>query len=386
MGVIFLTGVTGNLGSEILAFLLEECSHSIHVLVRAGSYREAAERVERIALFQGISEERIQERVVVHVGNLSEPEFGLSRLEYESLAQKTEYVIHSAAYLSLKQSWDVAEKAIVEPTNQVIELLNRAPRGRGIAHVSTVGVAGMSSQAVPEKLFFEEQNFRNNYERAKALCERHIVQNLRSDLKKLILRPSMIIGRQGDGHLLQPQIFQAIVQLLSGELTGGYVPDLSSFQIDTIPVDVVSRALALLFRDKLGSDPTVLHLCSGPDASLTFPRIEMLLQKVQGLRGEEQRPIRRLSLDDFKAALPAISEQLSVDQLRGLSFLPFFFDYLHFNQQFENESSKKLLVDIDVQIPSPEESVLSTIRFLLRKPSRRARKSIQRAGSEAKLL
>ena len=102
---IFLTGGTGYIGAHLAANLLDQHGASLNLLVRARDQEDAGLRLwQALQLHFEFPRfyEYLQTKVRVFCGDLTEPQFGLSRDDYDRLTHTTDSVIHCAASLNRK--------------------------------------------------------------------------------------------------------------------------------------------------------------------------------------------------------------------------------------------------------------------------------------------
>lgn len=379
MAHVLLTGVTGNLGAETLFHLIRQTTHSITVIIRAGSYFEGLERLQQIGLQFGLSERECSERVTVYIGDLRFPHLGLAPQDFRLLCEQTEVIIHSAAALSLKLSFEDACASTLVPAESCIDLAQQCARLSSFILVSTVGVGGTEYESLPEIAPLLTRDFRNTYERVKFLCEQRVLEELTGKVKIAIIRPSMIVGTQAQGRALRPQIFASICQLLVGSLTNGFVPELGAFYLDTIPSDLVARAICALATTPAAEDVLVLHLCSGRERRISFPELESAALEVLGDNTHPNRKI--VSLGEFQAALPLLMESGAIADRKRLNVLPFLFDYFTFDQLFENRRTLEFLSPHGISIPAASSYLEHSIRVALQVP--RVKKSAKRDEAKA---
>lgn len=100
---IFLSGVTGFLGCHLLQDLINTSSANIHCLVRVSSDSKEDARHKLNACLHRyritLSDSQLQ-RVIVHVGNLTLPLFGLPEEEFLHLSACVDAVVHNGAHVN----------------------------------------------------------------------------------------------------------------------------------------------------------------------------------------------------------------------------------------------------------------------------------------------
>src|SRR5439155_60526 len=141
--------------------------------------------------------EYLQTRVRVFPGDLTAPQFGLSRDDYDRLIHTTDSVLHCAASLNRK-----SEKSCLNVnlrgTLEVLLLAQKSHYYHGLRRftlVSTVAVAGKrQDELVTEDRAIEwDRSDYDPYARTKKFCE-HMTRQLLPDIPITIFRPSIVLG------------------------------------------------------------------------------------------------------------------------------------------------------------------------------------------------
>ncbi len=115
---IFLSGVTGFLGSHLLQDLLENSSANVHCLVRASpaSQSDATRRLHDCLQKYNVTLTSEQlARVIVHNGDLALPLFGLPEDQFLLLSQSLDAVIHNGAHVNWLMTY-----AQLRPSNVLV--------------------------------------------------------------------------------------------------------------------------------------------------------------------------------------------------------------------------------------------------------------------------
>src|SRR5207245_11292151 len=179
-----LTGSTGYIGAHVATNLLEQHGASLNVLVRARDPQDAALRLWQawqIHLDFPRFYEYLQTRVRVFPGDLTAPEFGLSRDDYDRLIHTTDSVLHCAASLNRK-----SEKSCLNVnlrgTLEELLLAQKSHYYHGLRRVSlgsTVAVAGKrQDDVVTEDRAIEwDRSDYDPYAGPKKVCE-HLSRQL----------------------------------------------------------------------------------------------------------------------------------------------------------------------------------------------------------------
>ncbi|XP_044716927.1 AMP-binding enzyme domain-containing protein [Hirsutella rhossiliensis] len=136
---VVLTGATGFLGSAILQMLLDDKAVSrIHCI----ALRNSARALEQHPLL-------LSARVTCYEGDLSQPQLGLSRKDYDALSQKAHRIIHNGADVSFLKSYHSLRKPNVGSTQELAMLA--APRRVPFHFVSSGGIVNLTGlDGLPE--------------------------------------------------------------------------------------------------------------------------------------------------------------------------------------------------------------------------------------------
>lgn len=120
---IFLTGVTGFVGSHLLEELLLNTCAKIYCLVRASSNENATERIkETFAKFKLTWLSEYDHRVVSIVGDLSLPQFGMHINDYTFITEHIGVIYHSGSSVSYVQPYSLIKKSNIDGLHNVIDL------------------------------------------------------------------------------------------------------------------------------------------------------------------------------------------------------------------------------------------------------------------------
>jgi thioester reductase-like protein len=328
---IFLTGGTGYIGGYAAARLLEQPGERLNVLVRAQDREEAARRLWhtwQLHMDFPVFRERLA-RTELFVGDITEPQLGLDRSDYERLAATTDSVIHVAATLNRK-----SEKSCLNVnlrgTLAVIQLAARAHARHGLrrfSHVSTVAVAGARQNEIVEEdraIDWERSDY-DPYARTKKFAE-HMLRELLPDVPRTIFRPSIVLGDSGRPETTQFDMVRAFVFLAGLPVLPFHPAD----RLDIVPVDYVADAIATLHR-KERPEHEIYHLSAGADSE-SYRAVTGALAAAQHTRP----PLFLPSLErPFAAAVNLFSERQGTIGY-GASLLKVFLPYLVWNTVFDN--------------------------------------------------
>lgn len=315
LGDVLLTGSTGFLGAHLLHDLLTLTDSTVHCLVRAKDNQEAADRLkDTMAFYFGEQAKLLLDRRVSAVcGDVSRPDFGLTKEDYHLLGESVSTVIHSAAMVKYFGPYDQIRHINVEGTQEVIDFCKRFNCFLG--HVSTVSVTGnyLVDQNVAglftERDFYIGQNYKGNiYVRSKFEGENRVLRAIREDkLRAVIFRMGNLTGRHSDGKFQNNMADSAFYSAVKEVVVSGAVSNqILSEELEFSPVDSASRAVLLLLRS-----PN----CAGHIYHMMNPktlRVKSLISELTtlGIFIRPQASYKRTGKDDIPQSLTGASVYL----------------------------------------------------------------------------
>lgn len=329
---IFLTGSTGYIGAHVAANLLSQHDATLNVLVRGRDARDAEVRLwEAMQLHLPFHEfyEYLQAKIRIFRGDLTAPQFGLDRDEYDRLVHTTDSVIHCAASLNRK-----SEKACLNVnlrgTLEVIQLARQSQYYHGLrrfSDVSTVAVAGKrANEIVTEDGAIEwDRSDYDPYARTKKFCE-HMVRELLPDVQLTFFRPSIVLGDSRYAETTQFDMVRSFVFLAGLPV----LPFRPHDKIDIVNVDFVAGAIADLHM-KPNPEHDTYHLSSGSN-SQTFRELTKALAKEQNTRGPLFMPVLEGPFSSTVNLLANRKGRVGYSASLMKVFLP----YLTWNTVFDN--------------------------------------------------
>jgi thioester reductase-like protein len=329
---IFLTGSTGYIGAHVAANLLDEHGASLNLLIRARDTADAEQRLWRaVQLHMDFPHfyEHLQTRVRIFRGDLTGPNFGLARDDYDRLIHTTDSVIHCAASLNRK-SEKTCLNVNLRGTLEVLQLATRVDHYHGLrrfSHVSTVAVAGKrKNEVVKEENSIDwDRSDYDPYARTKKFCE-HMIRQLLPETPITIFRPSIVLGDSRRAETTQFEMVKAFVFLAGLPV----LPFRPADKIDIVNVDFVADAIATLHQ-KENPQYDTYHLSSGI-GSQTFRELTNTLAAEQNKRGPMFMPwLER----PFSRTVDFLSNRKG-SVAYGASLMKVFIPYLVWNTVFDN--------------------------------------------------
>jgi nucleoside-diphosphate-sugar epimerase len=257
MSHLFVTGVSGLLGGQLMARLLGQ-GRKLAVLVRPSAGASGAERIEAMLVREEEATGHLLPRPVVLEGELTSVACGLAGADIEWVRRSCSAVLHNAASLEFigKDRNEDPWRTNVGGTRNVLNLAERAGI-REFHHVSTAYVCGLTPGPIPEAPATGSHGFRNDYEASKFEAE-HLVRSAAFLDRPTFFRPAVIVGdsRTGatstyHGMMAMLQLMAVIVRSLPADEHGFRKVDLrlamtGDEQRNFIPVDWVAEAMVRL--------------------------------------------------------------------------------------------------------------------------------------------
>ena len=329
---IFLTGSTGYIGAHVAANLLDAHGAALNVLVRGKDAEEGALRLwNGIQLHMDFQRfyEHLQTRIRIFPGDLTTPQFGLNRDDYDRLIHTTDSIVHCAASLNRK-SEKSCMNVNLRGTLEVLRLARHSHYYHGLrrfSNVSTVAVAGKrSNEVVTEDRSIDwNRSDYDPYARTKKFCE-HMVRELLPDVPITIFRPSIVLGDSRYPETTQFDMVKAFVFLAGLKA----LPFRAHDKIDIVNVDFVAHAIATLHQ-KAEPQYDTYHLSSGRE-SQTFREVTTALAAAQQKRGPVFLPVFE---KPFSSVVNTLANRRG-SVAHGAALMKVFMPYLVWNTVFDN--------------------------------------------------
>jgi len=243
---LFLTGFPGFIASRLLQRLAATPARFI-LLVQPGLIQRAQSEIKTIASANSRSTEDFQ----IVVGDISQPQLGLSQEDVRLVQSRTTRILHLAAVYALAVERELALRVNVEGTRNVNAFAQTVPQLVHYHHISTCYVAGKREGHILETELEHSAGFRNFYEESKYLAELE-VESLKSKLPVTIHRPAVVCGDSKTGETAK---YDGVYYLINYLLRWPSV--LSQFNIgnhdvclNLVPVDFVVNSIAALTFDQ----------------------------------------------------------------------------------------------------------------------------------------
>lgn len=270
---VFVTGVTGLIGGEMLRTLITEPIGNVWALIRATTEQSPAIRLaQRLSRSGAPAALPIQRAPKAVAGDVTLERLGLSDTDYREIARDVDIIIHSAAETSFIRTAACRTTNIAGAKN-LIEFTRHCERRPLLVCLSTAFVSGVVANAcISEDDGCRVKNdHHNEYTHSKAVAE-ELVRS--SGLPVLVVRPSVVLS----AGIRDPHFARAILQ---------FVPMLNEF--DAIPLDPASRpdvvpvqfvvdsTIRLLQRERLRHD--TYHVSCGEAAAVSVGEVQPVVER-----------------------------------------------------------------------------------------------------------
>ena len=333
MGTIFLTGITGLVGSAFVTTLLQEYDRKIIALVRGNSQQAAQDRVKSIIReqceFDGVAgvEDQVLKNVTVIEGDVAN--FDVDKLIADNDLSDVDTVFHCAADVNLGK--DLKGQTYHTNHQGTLNMVDLAKKlaVKEFHYVSTAYTAGKTVGTAYEQEHIVTE-FNNNYEKSKCAGEKIVRE---CGIPFTIYRPAIIVGRRSDGKIRKPLAFYRILEFFAKIKKHqcskrGIDPcdwaDISlrfetypSENIYFVPIDYVQDCIYKLFPKKV--EGKTYHLTGDSPVSI-YDIVDLIGEtlKINGInvleKVENPSPDEKLVGRMVGDLLPYFSSQIIFDQ------------------------------------------------------------------------
>ena len=347
---IFMTGVTGTLGKEILKTLVRQTGPKIYVLVRRKNRFSHWDRIRRI-LSEVELTVALGTRVHVAQGDITLPELGLAAHDRKTLIHEVTDFYHIAALTTLNASEEDCREINIEGTEKALQLaweMFRQGKLKRFFYFSTAYVAGSLQQYhSPEDALPQNPAHANFYEASKYQSETRVRQAMAEGLPVTIVRPSIVVGHSKTGEVSEFNVIYPFIRLFAHGVIRK-LPTRPENAFNIVPIDFVVDAFMAIARrsDTLGS---TYHLVSDPP-----PSIGMLLQ----LKEQEFKDFPSVDVicpGDFQRELLSGEEQFIYDMMEP------YLGYLNGGLTFDTQNARRVLDQEGIDMPKATPEFLKAL-------------------------
>ncbi|AFZ19715.1 amino acid adenylation enzyme/thioester reductase family protein [Allocoleopsis franciscana PCC 7113] len=243
---IFLTGATGFLGAFLLHELLQQTSATIYCLVRSANLEDAKQKLKRNLKRYLLADDKLENRVVPVVGDLSQPRLGIGEQQFGELAAEIDLIYHNGAFVNLIYPYSALRAANVLGTKEILKLASQI-KVKPVHFISTLDVFQSPEYGEMEAIFEDDdlaygESLADGYAQSKWVGEKLMKAAHARGIPTCIYRPGMITGDSKTGA---SQTNDLVCRLIKGLAQLGSAPDLD-LNMSLTPVDYVSQAIVHL--------------------------------------------------------------------------------------------------------------------------------------------
>ncbi|MGG6294847.1 amino acid adenylation domain-containing protein [Leptolyngbya sp. AN02str] len=271
---LFLTGATGFLGAFLLHDLLQHTSATVSCLIRAASEAEAMGKLRSVLRTYQLWQEDWGDRIIPVLGDLGQPNLGLTVQQFNQLAERVDAIYHSGATVDFVKPYSVLKAANVMGTQTILAFACQH-RLKPVHYISTLGVFGAFGHFTGASLVAEDTDLAisehflhldDGYAQSKWVAEQIVSRARANGVPINIFRPGFIVGHSQTGAH-NPKDF--ISRLIKGCIQLGSFPALEEYKEQMVSVDYVSRAIVHLSTQQNALGQT-FHLTPLPGQDLVL--------------------------------------------------------------------------------------------------------------------
>ena len=359
----FVTGATGFIGRFLVQELVDNREGEIFALCREGSRG----RLERLI------EEWGTDRVTPVIGDLGEPDLGLSHQWITAHSGDIEHFFHLAAIYDMTASDEMNETMNVGGTRNAVGLAGKLDVGH-FHQVSSVAASGDFRGVFDESMFDEGQRLPSPYHRTKFESEKIVREE--SEVPWRVYRPAIVVGHSETGEMDKvdgPYYFFPLLKRMRDNLPG-WMPLVGIDLGDTnvVPVDYVAKAMDHIAHQP-GLDGQAFHLVN-PEPLSTVGLINSFASAAKAPQfavpvdrtitsklptGLLPRALQPAALVGSALRLPPV--HLALNQTIGrLGVPPEVLEHASFPSVYASRSTEKALAGSGISVPDIE-SYASTL-------------------------
>jgi thioester reductase-like protein len=258
---ILLTGATGFLGAFLLNELLHQTTASIHCLVRSDTLTLAHQKLHDRLQHYGIWQDSFADRLLPVLGDLAQPQLGLSADDWQSLTHQIDTIYHNGAWVHHTSPYIRLKAANVLGTQEILRFACQG-KTKPLHFISTISVFAASHtagvQVVTEDTSLSADRLPSSgYAQSKWVAEKLVTIAQSRGLPVAIYRPGAISGDSRTGVFNENDFLYRLIQ---GCIQLGAVPR-GEMPLNLLPVDYVSRAIVAISRQStaLGKAFHLIH-------------------------------------------------------------------------------------------------------------------------------
>lgn len=250
---ILLTGATGFLGVFLLSELLHQTSAKIYCLIRGDRPTVHQKLIDRLSHY-GIWQNSFTDRLIPVIGDLSQPQLGLSPTDWKTLTTQINTVYHNGAWVHHTSPYSLLKATNVLGTQEALRFAchNQVKPFHFISTISVFAANHESGvQIVSEQEPLSADRLPSSgYAQSKWVAEKLVAIAQSRGLPVSIYRPGAISGHSQTGVFnvndFLYKLIQGCIQLEA--VSTGEMP------LNLLPVDYVSQAIVAISQQPTAID------------------------------------------------------------------------------------------------------------------------------------
>jgi thioester reductase-like protein len=251
---VFLTGTTGFLGGYLLHELLHNTTANIYCLIRCKNPQKLVQqRLKEHLHFYSLWDEKYSSRIIPVLGDLSQPQFGLSDEAFNTLALTINIIYHNGAWVNAMYPYSLLKKTNVGGTFEVLRLASLG-QTKPLHFISTIAVFFNQPSQPPSPIILETQspksNLKGGYKQSKWVAERLILEAQTRGLPTCIYRLGRVMGDRKTG--ITQNLNDLLISMIKVCVLLKKYPDWNS-DLSLIPVDYGAESIIHLSLQKQSS-------------------------------------------------------------------------------------------------------------------------------------
>ncbi|SFR98129.1 non-ribosomal peptide synthetase [Anaeromicropila populeti] len=253
---ILLTGSTGFLGSHLLADIMKTYNNAkVYCLIRGSEKEDSKNKLLRVLERNKIDYSQFVHRIELVNGDLGAHNLGLTKQQFNQLAEEMDIIFHCGAYVNFAYPYEVLKNVNVDGTVQILKLAT-TKKMKLVHYISTTSVydnlettTGFFKKRViigENTPLFENDKLKNTlgYTQSKWHAEKVINEARQQGIPVCMYRPNVISGNSKTG-VWNTTDFAS--NTLISIAKSGVIPKQNA-AFNWAPVDYVSEAIVYLSR------------------------------------------------------------------------------------------------------------------------------------------
>jgi thioester reductase-like protein len=263
---VLVTGATGTLGPAVLSRLLHRGSVVSLLRPRGGG----AQRVDALlAAVRRDDPAAPLDRFSVVGGDVGLPEAGLRVDDRRRLSRDVTHVLHLAADTRFSLPLSEARRGNVQPTLELLRVVESFDRVEAFGFASTLYVAGTRTGEILEEDLVDTR-FVNTYERAKFEAERALRARM-TDLPIAVFRVATLLGSARTGEIRKPTAIHQALRLYHRGLVP-MIPGDPKEPLELLDTEHAAEAVARLLVESFQAGSTY-HVTAAPGAAYSLEEL-----------------------------------------------------------------------------------------------------------------